>query len=716
MQPGRSKSPPIQFNSNKACEPATLLMRARVLHHAGQLDEARSTYKKVLKKAPNDFSALHFYALAEYQSGHLEIGIRHLKRALLINPDSAEAHSDMAGMLLAAKRFEEALVSSERAIALDPSLIPAHCNRAYVLVPLTRLEDSVTSLNNAIALDPLRADSWSDRGNALHRVGRHAEALASFDKAIAIDPLHDIAFLNRGAVFKHLHQFDDALASYDRALSIGKRPIEAGMGRAEVLLSKKNIQGAMQTCTAVLKIEPESVPALNLLGACMALLGDAETATRLYSRALEIDPKCELAISRKIFAMDFCLDADSESQQAARRNWWHQIGADAYKAHAAPLDNDRDPNRRLVIGYVSADFRNHSAAYTFRPVIENHDKQKFEVVCYSGVLVSDPSTKAFEAIADKWREMSQWSDDQLAECIKADKVDILIDLSGHSDGNRLRVFARKVAPVQVTAWGHATGTGLPTIDYLLADPVAIPKEVRHFYAETIYDLPAIVIIEPLPDELRAIELPADRNGYLTYGSLNRVSKMSDHAIRVWARIMTANPTSRLIIKDHQVDDSAVRKTLLEKFGGEGIAAERITLLGSTSRQEHLLTLRQIDVCLDPFPQGGGVSTWEALHMGVPVVTKMGNTVPNRVGGAVLSAAGLPDFISTDDEQYIQIARDPDLERLRSIRRGLPQLINERCGPAAYTRAVEDAYRTMWQTYCDSPVDQARDKLLRRRAG
>jgi predicted O-linked N-acetylglucosamine transferase (SPINDLY family) len=519
--------------------------------------------------------------------------------------------------------------------------------------------------------------------------------------------------MNRAAIFKDLSQLDEALACYDRALSIGKSPVEAGIGKAEVLLSKKNVEGALQTCTAVLKIEPDSAAALTVLGNCMASLGDAETAIALFNRALASDPNYELGISSKIFSMDFSADANFESQQAVRRYWWDHIGKVIYKASAKPLDHDRNPDRRLVIGYVSADFKHHSAAFSFRPVIQNHDRQKFEVICYSGVFVPDEATKAFEANADKWRDMAQWSDEQLAACIKADKVDILIDLSGHSGGNRLRVFAGKVAPVQVTAWGHATGTGLPTMDYLLADPVAIPREVRHLYAETVYDLPSIVIIEPPPSNLAAIDLPADNNGYLTYGTLNRISKMSDDAIKTWARIMTANATSRLIIKDHQIDDPAVRQTLLEKFGAEGIAADRITLLGASTRQDHLMTLRQIDLGLDPFPQCGGVSTWEALHMGVPVVTKLGNTVSSRIGGAVLSAAGLPDFISTDVEGYIKIAVNPDLARLRDIRRGLPQFIGERCGPTAYTHAVEDAYRKMWQTYCTAPTDDAKRRALRR---
>jgi len=713
MQPGRNKLITPRNQPDKAYEPVVMLMRARLLHQAGQLDEAKSAYKKVLKKAPNNFQALHFYALAEQQSGNVELGIRTLKRALLAEPNSAEAQSDMATMQLAAGQPGEALAFCDKAIALNPKLTFAHLNRGNALIGLARYEDALAALDQAAELEPTRADIWNDRGNALHKLARYDEALASYARAIEIDPLNDAAFMNQAATLKELKQHDAALASYDRAVSIGKRPIVAGIARAELLLLMKNVQEALATCTAVLKVEPNSVPGLTLLGNCMASLGDADTALALHRRALALNPGYEAAISSMIFAMDFSSGADFQSQQAARAEWWRHVGARLYRSYAKPATNDRDPDRRLVVGYVSADFKAHSAAFSFRPVIEHHDREKFEVVLYSGVVIPDASTKRFEAVADKWRDVTHLTDIQLAEQIKADKVDILVDLSGHSGGNRLRVFAAKPAPVQVTAWGHATGTGLPAIDYLFADPVAIPPEVRHFYAEAIYDLPSIVIIEPLADQWRSPELPFDRNGYLTYGSLNRASKISDDAIRVWSRILAVQTNSRLILKDHQMDDPAVRQNLLEKFRAQGIAADRVTLLGSSSRQQHLMTLHQIDIALDPFPQAGGVSTWEALYMGVPVVSRLGNTVSSRVGCAVLAAAGLPEFIATDDDRYIAIATNPDLERLRSIRRNLPSFILDRCGPATYTHAVEDAYRTMWKRWCAAPFDEAKDRALRR---
>jgi predicted O-linked N-acetylglucosamine transferase (SPINDLY family) len=404
-------------------------------------------------------------------------------------------------------------------------------------------------------------------------------------------------------------------------------------------------------------------------------------------------------LSNSIYSRDFSVDGDFARHQAARSEWWRQIGSKIAAGPKPQHDNDRDQAKRIVLGYVSAEFRHRSAAYSFRPVLENHDKTRFEVICYSGSPAEDAVTDSFRRAADRWRNVLQWSDDQLADCIRADKVDILIDLSGHADGNRLRAFARKPAPIQVTAWGHSTGTGLPTIDYLFSDPVAIPAAVRHLFAEQIYDLPCLMIVEPPPAGLRCSEPPVTSNGYLTYGVLNRVSKISDAAIGVWARILRSDVTSRVLIKDKLIDDASVQHSLLERFAGHGIAPARISFQGSTSREGHLAAHQSVDVCLDPLPQGGGVTTWEALYMGVPVVAQLGNGVTSRLAGAILSSVGMSDWVAADDDEYVEIALRATPDRLRTIRSELPGLIERRCSPAEYTRAVEAAYRTMWQNYC-----------------
>jgi predicted O-linked N-acetylglucosamine transferase (SPINDLY family) len=718
----------------KSDDVAALFARAMAYHQFGHLAQAKIGYKKVLKKRPNHFDALCRLAVCEHQTGDSPSAERLLRRALLVDPRSAEARCEHGIVLAALQRPDEALACFDDLVAMKPDYAEAHFHRGNLLLGLGRFAEALASFDQALTIDPNHLNALNNRGNALHELGRFSDAIACYDRvltlqpacvpaianrgaafkdlrqadkaiaefdlALAIDPRHTVAWINRGETLLGLRRLGEALESFDRALSINSEAISAWLGRADIFMLAGRLTDAWAACQRALAIEPHSAKALTQLGQCHALKGDVKAAISCLDRALAIKPDDECALLRRIFTEDFDVDTGFAAQQAVRSEWWRQIGSKLAAERPSQHENDRDPTRRIVLGYVSADFRQHSAAYAFRPVLANHDKTRFEVVCYSAAPIEDTVTASFRQVADRWRTTLQWSDDRLVDCIRADKVDILIDLSGHTDGNRLRTFARKPAPVQVTAWGHGTGTGLPTIDFLFSDPVSIPPDVRHLFAEQVYDLPCAVIIEPPPAELRTSEPPVIANGYLTYGVFNRLSKMSDAAISVWARILQADLTARLLIKDYTaLDDAATRNMLLEKFAAHDIAPDRISLMGSTSREEHLATYRRVDICLDPFPQNGGVSSWEALYMGVPYVAKLGNGMASRVGGAILSAIGLADWVAADDDQYLDIALRSTADRLRTIRHELPNLIDRHCSPAAYTRAVEQAYRTMWKKHC-----------------
>jgi predicted O-linked N-acetylglucosamine transferase (SPINDLY family) len=246
---------------------------------------------------------------------------------------------------------------------------------------------------------------------------------------------------------------------------------------------------------------------------------------------------------------------------------------------------------------------------------------------------------------------------------------------------------------------------MPAMDYLFTDPVSVPMEVGDLFAEQIHHLPCSIIIEPPPPELRAAEPPMIANGYVTYGVFTRASRLSTQAIELWARILRADVSARLLVKDHLLNDGTVQARLLERLAAHGVTPDRVGLMGSTPRLEHLAAYQRVDIGLDPFPHGGGVSTWESLYMGVPVVTKMGNSLSTRIGGAIMSAIDMRDWIAGDDDEYVEIALRSSAERLRAIRNELPDRIAARCGPAAYTQAVETAYQTMWRKYCAEHAGQ-----------
>jgi predicted O-linked N-acetylglucosamine transferase (SPINDLY family) len=703
-------------------------------YQRGLMAEAQKGFRLVLKKHPNHFDTLHMLGLCEYQLGEPEAAVRSIKRALAVDPQSASAHSNLATVLLSLGKAEESLLACDSAIRSAPALADAHYNRGNALFALGRFTDAAASFRTAFTRNPQFVDAFNNCGNAQHKARQFTEAIACYDRVLALDPGHVLATINRGAALVELRKTDEAIAdfdraialapghvgawinrgealllrrrlaealhSYDRAIELEPRSPEAWLGRANVLMLSRRMDDAKQACQEALAIAPDSVKALVQFGQCLAQQGDAEAAIALFEQALRIDPCDEAAHANRIFALDFSATAETADHQAARADWWRAIGAAEARLRPAPAhDNARNPLRKLVIGYVGAEFKRCSAAYTYRSVLKNHDKTQFEVVCYSATSKSDEVTDSFRHAADHWRDVAQWPDDQLEDCIRRDKIDILVDLFGHSADNRLRVFARKPAPVQVTAWGHATGTGMPTMDYLFSDPVAIPHEVRHLFAEQIYDLPCLIVAEPPRGDFRSSVSPVMQNGFLTYGVFNRISKLSDAAIVLWSKLLASKPGARLIIKDHLLDDGETCRLLLARFARSGADVGRISLQGSTSREKHLEAFGQIDVCLDPFPHGGGVSTWEALYMGVPVVTKLGKGVTTRAAGAILTAIGLADWIAADDQDYLEIAARPAKDQLQALRRDLPALIDQRCGPLPYARAVEHAYRDMWRRYC-----------------
>ncbi len=698
----------LKKQQQKAYDLGEARNQALRLHQAGRIADAQAVCREMLQHAPRHFDALHLLGVTEYQSGRFEEADRLLQQALAVEPRAAAACSNHGIVLHQLKRYEEALARYDRALALKPDYADAFSNRAMTLTELERFAEAVTSCDKALALKPHYPEAHSNRGNALCHMRRFDEALASCDKALALRPGYADALSNRGNALIELGRLEEALASYDKALALKPALVAAWVGRGNVFLKLNRYADAFAAFEKALAIDPGSLKALAQLAHYYERHGGMEAAIACYDRVLAIKPDFSEVISNKIFALDFVPRAGFVEHQEARKYWWQHVGA-KIAAKARPRhDNDPDPTRRIVLGYVSSDFRRHSAAATFWPVLRNHDKSQFAVVCYSCSAKQDDVTEDFRRVADRWVDASQMPDEDVAERVRSEKVDILIDLSGHSGGNRLGVFARKPAPVQVTAWGHGTGTGMPTIDYLFSDPVTIPTEMRHLYAEKIYDLPCVITTELPSLELPRRDPPVLTNGYITFGAFSRISKISDDALAVWARILDAVPRSRLLMKDGAFDDPALRDSMRQRFAGHGIAADRIDFLGSSPREQHLAAFADTDMGLDPFPQNGGVSTWESLNMGVPVVAKLGKTAPSRLSGAILTSIGMGDWVTPTADDYaaraVRFATQPD--HLATLRRELPARIAA-CpsgNGALYTRAVERAYRSMWESYCRKPAD------------
>jgi len=682
-----------------------LFARALALQASGVLPDARAVYRQLLQLSPSHFDALYWLGRLEYGAQSYEAAEALLRDAVRANPRSADAHKHLAATLKALRRLEEAHESYRRSLALNPNDAVALNNLGNICRDLNRLQEAVDCFDKAVAIGSDIAELHCNRGLGLIEVARYDDALASFDRALAINPRYAVALGGRGSALCWLGRYAEALECCNQSIALDPANVVAWSNRAQALLQMNRVSEAIQSCERTLVLSPSAPDqhAVATLGQCFERLGRIKEAVASYDAALAIQPDFEPAISNRIFCLDFAEDADFEVLRDARRIWWERIGApiaaSAYRDHP----NKPDPDRRLIIGYVSADFRQHSAALAFKPVLLHRDREQFEIICYSCSPWKDAVTDAFRQMADRWRDASQWTEEQLARQIRLDAVDILVDLAGHTEGNRLRAFARKPAPVQAHGWGHVTPPGLPTIDYVFADPVSIPEQVRHLFCETIHDLPCILTIEPLPGGVTNAETPALANGFVTFGVFNRINKITDTATAVWSRILSSVPHSRLLLKHGTLDDPVVCGNLLARFARFGAPTERIMLMGSSPRVEHLAALNNVDICFDPFPHNGGASTWEALQMGVPVIARLGNTQVGRAGAAIVTAAGLPDWVAASDEAYVDIAVRwaSQIPALAALRRDLPARIAATAAgdPVRYAQAVGNAYRTMWRTYC-----------------
>jgi predicted O-linked N-acetylglucosamine transferase (SPINDLY family) len=714
----------------------TLMSDGHAAHQAGRLDVAEAAYRGVLAEVPDHVTALHLLGLVALQQQRLDEAATLLQRVVQLEPANASAWTHLATAHQLRRDISSEATAIDRLLALQPDHVENWGRRGVLAYEAGEIERACGYFARSVEAAPGNADAWTNLGACQLMLGRLAEAEASQRRAVAADPTSPLALNNLGNVLvarsqwaeaattlerlvrhvpgdpngwtnlghalKGLKRYDGACNAYQRALAVRPDDPAALLGLGDALQGLDRPVDAIPLYERALVGLPTNADTYEHLGVALQSLGRLDDAATAYRRCLDLDPDQVGVQSGLIFVLDLMQGAE-DAARAERRRWDARFGRPNGDAPVVHLNN-RAPERRLRVGYVSADFRHHSAAYAMLPILRAHDRSQVSVVCYSGVTTPDQVTAEIRALADNWREMAELSDDDLAAQIRADAVDILVDLSGHSGGNRLTVFARKPAPVQVTAWGYAAGTGLTAMGYFLADPIAVPAETRGGFAEEVVDLPSILCYEP-PSYAPAVAAPpASARGYVTFGAFNRLAKISERALATWAQVLAAVPSARLTIKCPGADVSPGREWLLGQLSSHGVSPDRVTLLGATPHPDHLAAYGEIDVLLDTFPQNGGITTLDSMVMGVPVVTLLGEGVPGRASGSFLTTLGLPDLVARTPDEYVAIAARlaTDLDRLaheRATLRG--RLLTSPLGDGGqYTRAVEAAYRQMWRRWCE----------------
>lgn len=610
-------------------------------------------------------------AIHHHQAGRLSQAEVAYREILSQDPDCLDALHYLGMIAHQLGRQLEAVELIGRAAALAPENPAIHSNLGEAYRHLHRLDDAVASFQRALALQPDFPKALSNFGNALVTLGRPEKAVSCFRRAIALQPDFANAHNNLGIALLNQSRFDEAFTCFRQALAL----------------------------------KPDFAEAHNNLGGVLKDCGQMDGAVACYRRALAFRPDYPSAHSNLILALQYSPGSTPGLIDAELR-CWNQQHARLSVASNRPHDNDRSPERRLRVGYISADFKRHPVAFFLLPLLEAHNRERYHITCYTGNARPDDVTARFQACTDGWRSLVGVSDDEAAARIRADRIDVLVDLSGHTAGNRLLVFARKPAPIQVGYLGYPGATGLDTIDYRLTDPWADPPGVTgEANVEELVRLPETAwCFTPLSGAPPVGEPPAARSGSVTFACFNNFAKVTDDMLRLWARILLQVPRSRFAVKNFAVGSRSVEERLQAFFREHGVSTDRVELIPPQASQlDHLRCYDRVDLALDTFPYHGTTTTCEALWMGVPVITLAGRGHVSRVGVSLLTGVGLPEFVTHSPDTFVEsaVAAARDHPRLAAVRCGLRarMQLSPLMDAPRFARNLENAYRVMWRRWC-----------------
>ncbi|MGO9993416.1 MAG: tetratricopeptide repeat protein [Steroidobacteraceae bacterium] len=731
------------------------------LHQRGDLAQAEQAYRQVLSDQPGNADALHFLGVLYLQTGQLHAAAELIETSLKHNPQQPLAHLNLGVALQQLSRLQEALSSYDQAIRLNPNFARALNNRGNVLRDLARLEDALDSFERALRVDPDYAAALYNRGNALLELNRYDEAVDGFERLLRIQPDDADALAHRGIALLELKRYAEALASLNQALSLQPELVPALINRGNVLQQLGRTDEGLVSLDQVLRLDPDNIVALCNRGNALLELHRIDEALVSFVRAAQLSPSFQYALFRCATILmrlrqqreaieyfrglgaiepnypyargleflarsqicewsdverrraelvrdvaqgttlatpfSFLVASDSAAAllQCARANTRDRHPACSDLLRAAP---HRHPRIRLA--YVSGDLRNHAVAHLLVGVIERHDRQRFEVNAISLQPPQEgPIGQRVRNAFDRFDSVGAMTDADIAAAIRAMEIDIVIDLAGYTEGNRLGIFARRAAPVQVTFLGYAGTTGAPYMDYLVADEVVVPQGEECWYSEQVVRMPHCYL--PNDDRREIAMLPTRAEAGLpdegmVFCAFTNAYKINPRVFDVWMRLLSAVPGSVLWLRSMGSD---ARESLQREARQRGVDGARLLFAPHVAAMaDHLARLSLADLFLDTVPYGAHSTACDALWAGLPVLTCLGQSFASRVAASTLRAVGLPELVTDGLEAYervaLQLARHP--EQLQQLRRRLKQ--NRATAPlfdtGGFTRQLEAAYRTM----------------------
>lgn len=689
-------------------DPGVCFNHANALRAAGQLDAARLGYERALQLAPGMLPARINLGLVLQDQGHFEAAVEVYAAALAIDPRQPTAAMNRGNCLRQLGRLEEAIAQHRSALDQLPRSAEARYNLGNALRDAARIDEALDAYRAALQAGPAPLQLWTRLGVSLQDLGASEAALAAFDRGRREHPQASLAHCNFGHMAMRLRRPKDAIEALRRALELEPGEPLATSHLVDALVRTGFLSEAIGLADAALRQAQGDTDASahnrnerlarlhNVLGNACVSAGNIDQAIAHLGEARRLQPDAR-SISNLLFASLYredlgalqkarlhqqeteCFgDLDSSHARAVGAPAEATVGESATPASLA----DASPGpigateRRLRIGYLSADLAEHPVGYFMQPLLREHDRARFELFVYSDVESPDALTAQIQAGLEHWVAVCGYSDQALARRIRDDRIDVLIELSGHTAGNRLPLLARRVAPVQISYLGYPFSTGLSTLDAIFGDAITTPESDAALYRERLLRLPHFPFcMQPHASAPPVAPLPAIRNGHLTFGCFNNLAKVGSATLALWARLLQALPDARLLLRAVGLNDGPTCDRLRRYLASQGIDAGRLELLPPIRPiSAYLDGYGGVDIALDPLAYNGGTTSFEALWQGVPVLTLPGAGFCARMGAGINATAGLDAFTARDAEHFLSIARDWNTrrEQLAELRAGLRQ--------------------------------------------
>lgn len=635
-------------------------------------DQAQALVDEILAEPNPPQDAISFAATLAFERRDLVAAVEYCDRLLTLTPDDGHTLLLKGRALSDLNQHDAALGCLEHAVKAEPDLAAAHYNLGWVYQRTGDTTRAIEAYRAAIALQEPYPVAWNNLGLLLEQTGDWEGAVQAFQTAIEQFPEFSPAHNNLGATFAASGRFKSALHAYRDALEVDPRNLDALTNLGVALLEQGVVGAAIASFDEALEADLNHAPALDNRLYAEVYRCDDDAALRLQSAAA-----CA-GLTRQTLPEDFVHNADI--------------------------------HRPLRVGFLSPDFRRHSVSFFALPLIQNLNPAQAKPILFSNTAHSDDITEQYKSAAAEWFDVIGQADDEVVSLMREAQLDVLVDLAGRTTGNRLPVVASRVAPMQITAIGYPGPTGVAAMDYWLSDAVTNPIGQG---GDAAHDRPLRMgrgfhVFAPPADAPAVSQLPAATEGRITFGSFNKLAKISEETLTLWAAVLLAIPESRLVLKARALTESETAQDLKARFVALGAEKDRIECRGwAAEDRDHLKLYQHIDIALDTFPYNGTTTTCEALWMGVPVLTLCGESHAARVGASLLTSAGLADWISDSEEQFVAhaVAQANNLEGLADLRASLRSQIADSalCDAPAAARAFEKAVRQAWQTLCDQPA-------------